>query len=133
MHTIQELIKQAHTYHWPYPKLFEELKKADVVSYAINFAEGKGFKGIYRTTTEEFQEDVPAEYQELVANTMFTSDKIEQAVIERAQNKTTYVQFLSRIADAGVTHYNVDMKERTVTYYNADESKYYQQIVPMLS
>lgn len=133
MHIIQELINQAKSNQWPYPQLFESLKNAGVISYTVDFANNKGYSALYVTNSETIREETPEGYTETLPNHNFDENKIKEAIIDRAHKKNTFAEFLSRLADAGVSHYSVDMQKRLITYYNDNENYFYQQNVPLVS
>lgn len=130
MNSIQDLINQADTAEWPYPKLFESLKNQGVTSYFVDFTGNEGYNALYRTKKEIIKAETPPGYIKPPVNEIFSEDKIKEALADRMQKNITYAQFLCRIADAGVTHYHVDMEKRQNTYCNKNESHFYVQNIP---
>jgi uncharacterized protein YbcV (DUF1398 family) len=130
MHIVQKILTEAKTYQWPYPKTFETLKKAGVLSYIVIFAKNQEYNATYITTENTFKEEIPKNYIPLKAAENFDGNKIRQAIIRHSKKETDFVHFLAEIAQAGATHYKVIMENRTVTYFNNDESKFHQEKVP---
>jgi uncharacterized protein YbcV (DUF1398 family) len=58
----------------------------------------------------------------------FDETRIKTVLNRRRDRKTTYIEFLQEIAEAGVTHYKVDMKKNHVIYYG--DSQEYTELIP---
>lgn len=126
---IEKILTESKTNKWPYPKTFEALKNASVDSYSVSF--GNGFQAIYRGGFGSLQEKEPAGYHPVKVAKDFESKNIKNAIIKHVQQQTPFVEFLEDIASFGVSHYVVDMKLRTVTYFNPDESQSHVENVPL--
>jgi len=128
MHTIQIITQEATRNKWSYPQQFEALKNAGVTSYDVHFI--NGYRYAYTGDFGVWSEPVPAEYVSPPLSNVFSDDKVKDALAARAQGKTTYLEFITNLAAAGVSHYTVDMSLRIIHYYNESEDHYYEQIVP---
>ncbi|MGE4350099.1 MAG: DUF1398 family protein [Candidatus Berkiella sp.] len=126
--SIQEILTQAKNEKWPYPKTFNALKKMGTESYKVSFI--NSYKANYVGTFGTIQESAPAEYHAMHASEFFNGSAIKTAIVEHGQGKTSYIEFLEEIAAQGVSHYIVDMFNRTVTYFNKDESHAHVEAVP---
>lgn len=126
---IEKILTESKINKWPYPKTFEALKDASVDSYSVSFE--NGFQAIYRGGFGSLQEKEPAGYRPVKAAKDFDAENIKNAIIKHVQQQTPFVEFLADIASFGVSHYIVDMKQRTVTYFNPDESQSHVEHVPL--
>lgn len=127
-HTVKEILQEAKENKWPYPKTFEMLKNAGVKEYNVRFIEK--FDACYKGDFGVLQEPVPAGYVMLLVVGNFSQDAVKTALKNHIAGKRNYVEFLSDIASAGVTHYKVSMQDRTVTYYDENENHFHQENVP---
>lgn len=127
---LTNILKEAKEKVWPYPKTFEVLKDAGVISYEVSWI--NAYKAVYQTTSGEYQEPVPAGFMLVPIASEFSEEQVKQALLDHQQKKTNFVQFLNGLAAAGISHYRVDMLSRTVTYYNPSEKQSYVQHVPAI-
>lgn len=125
---IANIDKEAKINSWPFPKKFEALKAASLESYEVHFADY--YKAQFNGTYTHFIKETLDGYSPIKASSNFNAEGIKNAIIRHIKEKTPYIDFLQDIAANGSTHYKVDMKERTVTYFNADESSCYREKVP---
>ncbi|HEV2916705.1 MAG TPA: DUF1398 family protein [Candidatus Babeliales bacterium] len=131
IHTkLTEILKEAKEKLWPYPKTFEVLKDAGVISYNVSWT--NAYKAVYQTTLDEYHAPMPAGFTLVPIASEFSAEKVKQALLDHQQKKTNFVQFLNDLAVAGVSHYRVDMSNRTVTYYSPSEKQSYVQHVPSI-
>lgn len=125
---IEMILDQAHEQKWPFLQQFEALKHVGVTSYEVVPATYNlvfyGTFGIWRTR------QAPDTIADVTAATEFNQEALLQALNQRMEKKSTYVEFLQHIAHAGIDRYVVDMADRTVTYYGIDEEHYYVQYIP---
>lgn len=125
---IQEILTQAKNNQWPYPKTFDALKKAGTEFYKVSFIDT--YKACYQGSFGRIEESAPAGYHAMQSKAVFNGSAIKAAIVEHAQGKTSYIEFLEEIAIQGASHYTVDMLNRTVSYFNRDESLSYVEAVP---
>ncbi len=130
MINIQKILSESKVLKWPYPKLFEALKRAGVQSYTVAFAHGDGYNATYRGNFGSFKENAPSAYIALAATKAFDSARVIEALQKHISGHTDYVGFLTHMAQSGVTHYKVDMRKRTVAYFDNDEENYHEEHVP---
>lgn len=124
---IANIIKQSKENGWPYPKTFAALKEAGVTSYEVKLA---NYEATYFCPAGEWQERAPQGYQSLEIAESFSQQAVKEALARHQQSQTTYVEWLAETAAGGVSHYRVDMAERTVTYYDKDERNSVVERVP---
>src|SRR5437762_11658666 len=116
MNKIEAILRESRESNWPYPKRFAALKNAGVILQTVRFIDD--FDSAYEGDFGIWQEPVPAGYTFPDLSEHFLQEGIKNALAERAQGKTTYLEFLDALAAQGVSHYKADMKNNTVTYFN---------------
>lgn len=126
---IANILKRAKTEHQPYPKTFEYLKEAGVQTCEVSLAP---YRAIYNGAFGQWEEPAPEGLTFFVISEIFDKKGAVKALERHQQKETTYVEFLSDMAAAGVTCYSVDMAHRQVTYYGRDSRNYYREEVPTL-
>ena len=130
MQNIKNILKEATLNHWPYPKTFEALKAAGLQRYEVQFA--NKYRAVFFGTGGTFVEDTLEGYKSLKAGDKFSPEGLKDAVIKHATKRTHYLDFLIDAAENGASHYKVDMKKRTVTYFNPSETESYEETVPQV-
>jgi uncharacterized protein YbcV (DUF1398 family) len=127
---LESLLEKAEQEKWPFPKKLEALGKEGVKSYTVQVGT---YHVIY--TGERFGEwiqPVPKTFKPLTISERFDTSGILVALDRRGpQQKTTYLEFLSEIAANGVAYYEVDLGNRTVTYFNRGGTLHYLQQIPL--
>src|SRR3989442_1192821 len=126
---LTQLHREALEKEWPFPKLFEALKNAQVTSYEVIVESG------HRTSKGSFgvcQDMVLPDFQTLTTQDHFDEKAVIHALGRRQRKETTYRGFLCDIAMAGVKHYLVDMAQRKVRYWGKDEGDCYIQNIPQI-
>lgn len=124
---IAAVLQSANQNKWPYPKRFSSLKKIGVITHTVSLVDG--FKSTYVHSQGTWVEPTEENLAFAIASS-FDEQALKTALIERAQEKTTYQEFLQAIAAAGVASYIANMKNDTVTYYSFSKDIYYIQAVP---
>lgn len=127
--TIEKILKQGKENKWPYPKTFQLLKDAGVTTYEVWLA---NYDNSYKGTFGEWKETPPKGYQPLIVSEVFCQDSIADAICRHQQGETTFVEVMKELALAGVSHYRVDMGQRTVTYFDRNEKNQHQERVPQV-
>lgn len=130
MNTIEIIINKSHQGIISYPEAFEALKAAGVEKYGCELTQR--YASVYEGTFGQWEQNDIKDYQPLKTSEVFCTQMIKEALGNRAQKKTSFVEFLQDIAHAGVSHYTVDMKTREVKYYNPSETQYHSEIVPII-
>lgn len=128
MKKLQSLLKTSKLDQWPYPKTFEAMKEIGVTSYEV--VVGEKYLATYLGEFGEFIEPAPEGFVPLAPAETFSKDTIREAIQKNIRKEATYTQFLQGIAGGGVTHYTVNMANRTVTYCGNDASEMYEEKVP---
>jgi len=124
---IEQILKTSKSNKWPYPKTFEALEKAGVRSYTVNFI--NRYQALFHGDFGTY-EALLLDYYPVEAAAPFSAQGIKSSIIKHTHEKSSYMEFLTEVAAFGVTHYAVDMPNRTVTYFNSDESQFHIENVP---
>jgi DNA-binding MarR family transcriptional regulator/uncharacterized protein YbcV (DUF1398 family) len=128
---IADILKQAKEGRWPYPKTFQLLKQAGVHSYKVKW--GEGYEGIYHGTFGEWLEPAPSDFKPVKKMEIaFSQQRLKESIERHQRGETNFVTLLVELAEAGVSHYVVDMDKRTVKYFDAEEKHSYEEKVPTL-
>jgi len=124
---IKAVQERAVTEKWPYPYLFNSLKsigieryEVDVPTHEVKFV-GEG---------ASLSAPAPAGFNGLTVAPRLDPDGLKAAIARSQARETTYEEFLSEIAAAGVTFYRVDMRPRTITYHGIDRRHKHVEPVP---
>jgi uncharacterized protein YbcV (DUF1398 family) len=117
---IKNVLHKASEEKWSYPQIFNALKglgieryETNVLTHEIKYVGGKTF----------FVEPPPEGFVPLTLGKQFNVESLKTALTRIQSGETTYSQFLSEIAAAGVPFYRVDMGPRTVTYHSTGRDK----------
>ncbi|OYV48963.1 MAG: hypothetical protein B7X06_00260 [Verrucomicrobia bacterium 21-51-4] len=124
---IVEIAKQAK---WPYPKTFQALADAQVISYEVSWEDG--YQCVYKTPAGDITEAPLEGFIQPKISSEFSEAKAKQALYIHQHGETTYLEWLQQMADAGVSQYNVRMEQRSVTYYNTNKIQSITEIVPTI-
>lgn len=104
---------------------FKNLRdKAHVDSYIVDL---KNKTRTYHGSDKNFVENITI--PSYTFSNLFNELAIKKALSGHQKNQTTYFEFLEEIAQAGVTHYRVDMIKNNVTYSN--DSQAYVENIPV--
>jgi uncharacterized protein YbcV (DUF1398 family) len=126
--TILNIAKESKEQKWPFPKTFEALMDAGVRSYTVRVSD---CNRLYDTSEGELH-DMPLEgFKPLAIAHSFSKQGILDALQLNREKKTDYLGFLSNIAKSGVSHYIVNMADRSVTYFDSSETKFHKEYVPV--
>jgi len=129
---IADTLKKAKENHWPYPKTFQSLKEAGVLSYKV--AWGEKYEGVYKGTFGEWREAFPHGFKPIKRrNEIFNEEQVKKAIERHQKGLTDFITLLLELAEAGVSHYTVDMDEQSVTYYDSTEKCAYRENIPQAS
>jgi uncharacterized protein YbcV (DUF1398 family) len=125
---LENILKQAKENQWPYPKTFAALKMAGVISYEITLGNcGGTYYGMFGV----WKEPPPKDCQPLAIVELFSQEAAKEALARHQQSQTNYTEWLVEMAAAGVSHYRVNIEERTVTYYDKGELNSLVEGVPL--
>ncbi len=122
---IQDIYRRAEDKKWPYNYLFNSLKALGVERYETNVLTHE-IK--YVGQGESRTDHTPEGFVPLIPGETFNLDALKLAIERVQKRETTYPEFLTEIAAAGVSFYRVDMKPRTVTYHGPDRQKYVEKV-----
>lgn len=128
MNIIEAIQQEAQIHQWPFPKIFEALKAAGIMSYTITLTDH--YHAIFKGSFGIIEQNGLENYKSLSASKAFSSIAVREAIVNHMAGKTDYERFLDDIAKAGVSHYTVNMQTREIRYFNPDETQYHQEIVP---
>jgi uncharacterized protein YbcV (DUF1398 family) len=126
---IEEIVSRSKIEQWPYPKIFEALKEAGVLSYEADVA---SHSIVYYGHVDSYTEPVPADFLRLKPALTFDKAALHLAIRRNQTKQTDFAGFLHEIAQAGVQRYQVDMNTRTVAYLGHAGEEYIEK-VPQLS
>jgi uncharacterized protein YbcV (DUF1398 family) len=126
---ILKLLEEAKANKWYYPKTFAKLKSLGVIRYEVSWNDG--YKAFYFLEQENFQELTKdsLSIQTPISN-IYHESQAKQALHEHQQGKTDFFTLLNQLAEFGISHYMVNMKESTVTYYSIDNKHFFVENVP---
>lgn len=126
---IQQIYKDAREKKWTYPQLFEALKAAGIDRYEVDVLR---FEIKYVGGKTSIVHPAPADFKPLTLGA-FDKAAFKIALTRSQKQESTYPQFLTEIAAAGIKWYRVDMAPRTVTYHGEDKRKKIVEPVPVLN
>lgn len=122
---INAVSQKARSQNWTYPQLFDALKAEGVKSYKVDVrCQRIEYWGDY----EHAVHDGPSGFNPPVGT--FNESQVIVAIRRTQRKETDYPTFLKEILAAGIRHYHVDMKERTVSYFGIDPTNKYVEKVP---
>lgn len=128
MQILLQIFENSEQNKWPFPQQFDLYKNAGVTDYHVDVCRCiRTFYGTFGTWVQP----APKDFKILELSQSFSEDGIRQALKRKQQDITTYHAFLAEIAAAGVSHYKMNMKDRTATYCNPDETKCLVEQVPI--
>lgn len=127
---INAILKEGKAQQKPYPIIFEELKQAGVTEYTVSWK--NGYEGIYIGTFGSIREKTPEGLTPIAIVAECNLDAAKQALNEHMQKKTNFSEWLTQMGAAGMSHYMVDMINRTVTYYNPSKTEHFTEHVPQV-
>lgn len=130
-HTILTILREGKEKQTPYPHIFEALKKAGVTAYTVSWQDGN-YQSSYEGGFGVVHEAAPAGFRSVTVASVCNLQAAKEALKEVQQKKINFVEWVSRMAAAGISHYYVDMAERTVTYCNSSEDTYFTEHVPTI-
>ncbi|APC91383.1 MULTISPECIES: DUF1398 family protein [Francisella] len=128
---IDSIKKCALEEQWPFPKTFDALKDAGVKNYSVSWT--NGYKsGFTLKSGDIIMEETPTWFKELEVNLIYSELNAKHALKIHQEGKTSYPEWVYEMAKAGVGNYIVNMEDRTVIYYNLDNSKSFVEKVPTI-
>lgn len=130
--TIESILAQSEKEQWFFPQEFQALKDAGITSYHVCW-QGTPMI-IYKSEEAEWRNENASKLPDdlsinLVADS-FSKEAFDEALQKRMAHITTYKQFIKDISLAGISHYDVCMIDRTVTYHGKSETSCLVQRVP---
>jgi uncharacterized protein YbcV (DUF1398 family) len=127
--SLQEVYKQAAEKKWVYPQLFDALKNIGVERYEVDVL---NYKITYIGDKTAVTHPAPEGFKPLTTGA-FDAAAFKIALTRAQKQETTYPQFLTEIAAAGIVWYRVDMKPRVVTYHGKNKHDKIVEPVPAVS
>jgi len=109
---FQEIVQRRSSGAINFAEFLEELSQRGINEYDIEVATGQAtYKGVY----SEFKTDSQVS---LVVADKFDRNKVMEAI---ANISLPFLDFLKEIAEAGIVFYRVDIAEKKVTYFGAED------------
>lgn len=127
--TITTILKEGKAQQKPYPIIFEELKNAGVTEYTVSW-KNSDYRATYIGSFGTVHEPAPAGFKPVLIAADCDLDAAKQALRENQQKKINFVEWLTKMGAAGMSHYRVDMINRTVTYYDPTKKHHFTEQVP---
>lgn len=127
INNLEKILKHAKDTKQSYPMTFHQLKEAGVEVYEIHL---ETYKNIYRGSFGTWSENPPEGYSALMIADSFSRDEVMTSLRRHQSGQTSFMEWLSEMAQAGVSHYRVDMDKKTVFYYDVAESNVHEEMVP---
>jgi len=131
MNEVNKIIEQAQVEQWPYPLVFDKLRDAGVINYEVTWKDGH-YSFQYNLANATHPHPNPEEMGFIECSMSFSTALAKKAMTELQKGAMTYVEWVHAMAAAGITSYCVNMKDRTVTYYNHDRTESFVEQVPEL-
>jgi uncharacterized protein YbcV (DUF1398 family) len=123
---IEAAIVKARQREITYPQFVGLLREAGVRTYHVDVP---SHTLVYRNGEETYTEHGhPVAPEDARTPAPFDESGIKAAIAGNQQGKGDYLTFLRQIWASGVTEYDVDLGERTVTYRGAAEA--YMEAIP---
>lgn len=126
---ITEIMATAKQEHWAFPKTFNMLKNAGVLSYSVSWLNGY-HASINIGQGESITETNPEWFIQPDINAVYSEADAKYALRIHQEGKTTYPEWIRDMASAGVTNYIVNMGDRTVIYYERGQLEAFVEPVP---
>lgn len=123
---IEQIRNMAAKEKWGFPRIFAALKAAGVTGYQVDVA-------THATTFEcDTGETIleQAQGHRLTVVDTFIAEQVRAAIEQHQRQATSYEQFLVDIAAAGVASYQVNMQQRTISYYAQNHLAQYVEKIP---
>lgn len=124
---IIEIMTMAKREHWAFPKTFNMLKNSGVLSYSVSWLNGY-HANISTTLGESITETNPEWFTQPNINAVYSEANAQYALRIHQEGKTTFLEWI--MANAGVANYIVNIDDRTVRYYNREQTKSFVESVP---
>jgi len=116
---FQEMIRRRSTGEISFPQFLEELSQSGINEYEIDVATGRAtYKGVHSGFKTDSQVS-------LVISDNFNRSKVLEAI---ADISLPFLDFLKKIAEAGIVTYRVYMSEKKVTYIGIGEEEIEEQL-----
>lgn len=127
---VKRILEASTRERWPYPKTFQALLEAGVVSYRTNLANNQT---VYTGATNEYKEPNDAAATDLEVAELFQIEAVKRGLLHHQTYQTPFSDFLKDMAAAGVQFYEVDMTKRTINYTSGKSDESYVETVPMFN
>ncbi len=126
---IIDIMSMAKKEHWPFPKTFNMLKNAGVLTYSVSWL--KGYRANIRIISgDSIKESDPEWFIQPNVNPIYSEANAKYALRIHQDGKTTFLEWIHDMANAGVTNYIVNMDKRTVIYYNREQTESFVEAIP---
>ncbi|AZN38786.1 DUF1398 family protein [Paenibacillus albus] len=124
---VKRISKVSKLEKWPYPRTFQELLAAGVVSYRTSIANNQT---VFMGEDNQYEESNGTTGAALEVAEQFQGDAVRQGLQHHQQHRTPFTAFIQDMADAGVQYYEVRMKERLINYTSGKPGETYEEAIP---
>ncbi|SDW98151.1 DUF1398 family protein [Paenibacillus sp. CF384] len=125
---VKRISSVSKSERWPYPRTFQELLHAGVVSYRTSVANDNI---VYMGADSQYEETKSASVSTLEVAEQFHADAVKRGLLHHQQHRTPFAEFLRDMAAAGVHYYEVNMIDRTINYTSGRAGESYVEAVPV--
>ncbi|CAH1199151.1 hypothetical protein PAECIP111893_01244 [Paenibacillus plantiphilus] len=124
---VQRISEVSKREKWPYPRTFQELLGAGVISYRTSIASNHT---VYRGAVSQYEETNDASVVELEVAELYQADAVKRGLAHHQRHRTPFPDFLRDMANAGVQFYEVNMEKRTINYTSGKPGESYVEAIP---
>jgi uncharacterized protein YbcV (DUF1398 family) len=125
---VQRISKVSKQEKWPYPRTFQELLAAGVVSYRTSIANNRT---VYRGASSQYEEPHAEEESSLEVAQLFQADAVKRGLKHHQIHRTPFSDFVKDMAEAGVQYYEVNMSNRTINYTSGQPGQSVEERIPV--
>lgn len=122
---IEEVIEKSVQDKWEYPKTFAALQAAGVEFYEVDVAT---HRTIYQGYGQKIDKMVGNSKKCLPIASIYDENQLIETIRRNQAQQITYEEFLAGIAAAGVVKYIVNMRERTVNYWDQYQERHIEPV-----
>jgi len=136
---LKLLVAEGKTGSIPFPILLNRLRdEAGVSRYTVDISQQPHRTIYYGKEGESWEEDHQPQHDQQNSLKVSVSPQLDEAAAikalrRRQHNETSYEQFCSEIAAAGISHYEVNMNRRDVSYFGVQPGEKYVEAVPVIN
>lgn len=125
---VKQISKMSKIERWPYPRTFQALLDAGVVSYRTEVADNFT---TYIGQDSQYEDLNSAMTEKSEIAVTFDGNEVQRGLKHHQQHLTPYADFLKDMAKAGVQYYIVDMANRMIIYTSGRPDESYSEPIPI--